>query len=89
MGSYLLPGFSQLLGLILHTLGLKQPVGYTIKNIAWVKTMSNKWFVKEDGHGIFIGAKPMGVYIRRGHVELGNYFKEIVGKPSEDYDQLA
>ena len=78
---------SQLLGLITHTSGLKQPVGYTIKNIAWVKTMSNKWFVKEDNHGIFIGAKPMGVYIRRGHVELGNYFKEIVGKPSEDYDQ--
>jgi len=51
--------------------------------------MSNKWFVKEDNHGIFIGASPIGVYIRRGHVELGNYFKEIVGKPSEDYDQLA
>jgi len=51
--------------------------------------MSNKWFVKEDNHGIFIGAKPIGVYIRRWRVEPGNYFKEIVGKPSEDYDQLA
>ena len=65
-------------------------MGYTIKNIVWVKTMCEmQWFVKEDNHGIFIGAKPIGVYIRRGHVELGNYFKEIVGKPSEDYDQLA